>query len=169
MSWIERACIIGALALMTTTISCATCPCASKRGQADAVEVKDSEIGLTKTSVFDVPDPVVADEAGQAPGENTRAGGYFTGSPPVIPHAVADMMPVTTDSNMCRACHDAPDRIGEEVADGVAPPIPASHYTDLRRAPDKVTGELIGARFFCDQCHVAQTNAEPLVNNIYRQ
>jgi len=169
MSWIQKGCTIAALALFTTAISCAPCPCVSKRSQPDAgaVEVADSELGLSKTSVFDVPNPVVAAEAGEAPGENPLAGGYFSESPPLIPHAIESLLPITVDNNMCIACHDAPDRIGTETAAGVPPPIPATHYTDLRKAPETVTATLIGARFFCDQCHVPQTDAEPLVTNSY--
>ena len=70
---------------------------------------------------------------------------------------------------MCLECHDLPDQIGQEPAPGEPSPMPASHYTDLRRSPDEVTQEVIGARYVCTQCHAPQTNAQPLVANTYRQ
>ena len=48
---------------------------------------------------------------------------------------------------------------------GQPTPLPASHYTDLRRAPGARGKEVAGARWTCVACHAARTDAEPLVMN----
>jgi len=131
--------------------------------------VDDSKLGLSKTSVFSTPDPIVPKSEAKEPGENETQEAYFQGSPPVIPHQVEDFLPIQLESNLCIDCHDLPDQIGEVREQGRPTPIPASHYTDLRRNPEKVGKTLIGARFVCTQCHVPQADAEPLVINTYRQ
>ena len=66
------------------------------------------------------------------------------------------MMPLNKEENMCLDCH---------TADGDAKPPTPSHYTDYRNAPDKVSEEIVGARYVCVSCHVEQSNAQPLVGN----
>ena len=133
------------------------------------VAVDDSTLGLSKTSVFSTPDPIVPKSEAKEPGENTTGDAYFPGSPPVIPHQIEDFLPIGLESNLCVDCHDLPDQIGREPEEGEPTPMPASHYTDLRRSPEKVGKNLIGARFVCTQCHAPQTDAEPLVINTYRK
>jgi nitrate reductase cytochrome c-type subunit len=65
------------------------------------------------------------------------------------------------------ACHNLPDMWGKKRDKGVATPIPQSHYTDLRKAPGKVGDKVVGARYNCNQCHVPQMNASPLVGNTF--
>jgi cytochrome c-type protein NapB len=137
-------------------------------GCAGAPEVEkavtDNEMGLTPTSVFDTPDPIVPAIAAKDPGENELLGAYFSGSPPLIPHRIEDFVPIRIGENMCLECHDLPDQIGEETVAGDATPMPASHYRD-----EDASGGASGARFTCTQCHAPQTDAEPLVANTYRQ
>ena len=138
-------------------------------GAPQQKSVGDEELGLDKNSVFDTPDPIVASVSGGEPGENQRTGGYFSEAPPTIPHQIDGFLPIRTDDNQCLNCHDDQSQIGEPVAAGDPTPIPASHYTDLRRNPNEVTQALIGARHVCVQCHVPQHDATPLVQNTYQQ
>jgi cytochrome c-type protein NapB len=131
--------------------------------------VEDSQLGLSKDSVFSTPEPIVAVNEANEPGENATQEAYFSGSPPVVPHQVEDFLPIRVGENMCLECHDLPDQIGQEPEPGEPGSMPASHYTDLRRSPDEVTQQVIGARYDCTQCHAPQTNAQPLVANTYRQ
>jgi len=131
--------------------------------------VTDDELGLSKASVFSTPDPIVAGSTAKDPGENEPLGAYFSGSPPVVSHDISDFVPIKIGENSCLECHDLHEQIGEEVASGDPTPMPASHYTDLRRNPDEVTTKVIGARFVCTQCHAPQSDAVPLVANTYRQ
>ena len=75
--------------------------------------------------------------------------------------------PVTLQINMCIRCHDKPER-GKKI-EGMATPIPASHYRDVREAPNQVKQRLDAARYLCTQCHAPQSNAKPLVANSFGQ
>jgi len=130
----------------------------------------DAELGLSKESVFDTPEPIVAHPVGGDPGENSLIETYFEeGIPPLIPHTIEDMVPIHADENLCMDCHADREAIGKPVAPGDPTPIPLSHYTDLRRDPDTVTDQVVGARWVCVQCHATQTDAKPLVENTYRR
>lgn len=156
------------LALAALIAACALGPAATSKVEP-AAPVSDAEIGLSKTSVFDVPDPLVVEEPDEEPGSGQPRGGYIAGSPPVITHAIEDFLPITADDNKCLGCHDTPGEIGKPLAAGAPLPIPASHYTDLRRDPKTVTARLIGTRWLCTQCHVAETEAPALVPNTYER
>ena len=130
----------------------------------------DAELGLSKDSVFETSDPILATLVGGDPGENDLLEAYFEeGIPPMIPHTIEDMVPIHLDENLCMDCHADKDAIGVEVAAGDPTPIPLSHYTDLRQDPDTVTDEVVGARWVCVQCHATQTDAAPLVENTYQR
>ena len=151
-------------------IAAAVILCLAAVGCAGKVEeTQDSLLGLSKTSVFDTPDPVLAEITAGEPGENETAAAYFNEAPPMIPHRIEDFIPIRIGENQCMECHDLKDMIGQELAAGDPTPIPASHYTDLRNDPGTVTDQVVGARFTCTQCHAPQTNAEPLVANSYTQ
>lgn len=96
------------------------------------------------------------------PGEAKVYERSYENAPPLIPHSIEDMLPITKDNNTCLSCHDK--SIAKDVG---ATPIPASHYYDFRH--DKITGSVISdARFNCTQCHVPQSDAKPLVGNTFR-
>jgi len=125
--------------------------------------IDDSDLGLTKESVFDTPTPTPPDYAAPAPGVPvTGPSRYFPGAPPIIPHNVMGLVPITGQMNACLGCHDKPDMIGKR-AQGMPTPMPASHYQD----PWAPTGgkKLAGARYNCTQCHAQQSDAQPLVEN----
>jgi cytochrome c-type protein NapB len=134
---------------------------------APVEQIADSQLGLEKTSVFETPDPQPAHFTAVEPGENPLRGAYFSESPPMISHSIEDMLPIRAGENMCMDCHDIPGMIGSELEQGDPTPIPESHYTDLRFAPDKVTGQVVGARFTCTQCHAPQADNDPPVANTY--
>ncbi|TKX29934.1 nitrate reductase cytochrome c-type subunit [Campylobacter estrildidarum] len=96
------------------------------------------------------------------PGESHRFERSYENAPPLIPHAIEDMLPITKDNNTCLSCHDK--AIAKDVG---ATPLPASHYYDFRR--NKKTGNAISdTRFNCTQCHVPQSDAKPLVGNSFK-
>jgi len=132
-----------------------------------AQPIPANNMGLSKTSVFDVPEPMVYHYGTAQPGESKVLPRAYPGAPPQIPHAIGDFLPITAQNNMCIACHALPDQWGKKREQGMATPIPPSHYTDLRNAPDKVTDHLINARYNCNQCHVPQADAPALVENTF--
>lgn len=129
--------------------------------------VDANSTGLSKGSVFDTPTPKVYQYDPTQPGQSKVLPRAYLGAPPQISHDIADFLPITAQNNLCLSCHDQPGQWGKKRDKGMATPIPPSHYTDLRNAPGKVTDHLIGARFNCNQCHVPQTNAAPLVENTF--
>jgi cytochrome c-type protein NapB len=126
--------------------------------------LKDRDLGLSKTSVFEAPAPPAWKEDGSAPGARPLPPRLSTEIPPVIPHGVADFLPIKVEQNACVDCHlvDGPKKAGEPT------PIPLSHLLDLRRAPEKKAERPVGARWVCTACHVTQTDAPPLVGNGFR-
>ena len=72
---------------------------------AKAQPIPDRSLGLSKTSVFDVPSPPAFMEDASAPGENALPPRPNRETPPVISHGIGDFLPITRASNLCLDCH----------------------------------------------------------------
>ena len=83
----------------------------------------------------------------------------FENAPPMIPHDLEGMLPVTLDSNACITCH-MPD-VAEAMA---ATPIPKSHFYSIRFQKD-LGDKLSDERYVCTTCHAHQANLAPRVKN----
>jgi cytochrome c-type protein NapB len=120
----------------------------------------DSKIGLAPGPVFEQPEqrPIAFNTVD--PGESELRPRPNAGFPPAIPHSIADLETITLNENSCLSCHDP-----ETAPDMGAPAVPASHQVDLRNSPEVEGTEVVGARWVCTSCHVAQTETEPLVAN----
>ena len=125
--------------------------------------IADTDLGLSKGSVFDVPTPPAVRPNERAPGEGPLVPRSYLIAPPRIPHAVADFLPITLAQNACLDCHAVKDKKPSEPT-----PIPASHYTDFRLAPDRVGDKVAGARYVCVSCHAATTDAPSLMGNRFQ-
>ncbi len=104
-------------------------------------------------------------ETGAAPDlykQSSPAEGFgraYRQQPPLIPHKVEGYQ-VTVNNNACMNCHDWPGNTRVN-----APKISETHYVDRAGVRlDKVAG----TRYFCQQCHVPQADAKPLVGNTFR-
>jgi cytochrome c-type protein NapB len=102
--------------------------------------------------------PAVLDYVGKTPGEQEKIARTFEEQPPLIPHKV-DGMKLNFKTNKCLECHDKPFFKKEE-----APKIGDSHY---KSKDGKVMEKISMARYNCNQCHVPQVNAPPLVANTF--
>lgn len=94
--------------------------------------------------------------------QSVPAGGFgraYRQQPPLIPHKVEGYQ-VTTTNNACMNCHDWPGHI-----EAKAPKVSETHYVD--RAGERLD-KVAGTRYFCQQCHVPQADAKPLVNNVFQ-
>jgi cytochrome c-type protein NapB len=120
----------------------------------------DKEMGLSKTSVFDVPPPPAAHENVSEPGDNALLPRANPVGPALVPHTVADFLPITREDNLCLDCH-----LTEDAEEGGPVPVPESHYVDYRNAPGENQDSAAGARYYCVSCHVSQTDAPSLVGN----
>lgn len=95
-------------------------------------------------------------------GESTKIQRSFENAPPLIPHDISDIVPITIDNNLCVSCHMP------EIAEAVgATPVPKSHLYSIRFKQDK-GGELSSDRFECTTCHVPQANVKPRVKNNFK-
>ncbi len=142
----------------------ALCALALGASQPQGKPIPDRSLGLSRTSVFDVPSPPAYRDEASDPGEKALPKRINREYPPVIPHSVADSLPITRSSNLCLDCHAVPG----PKKKGEATPIPASHYLDLRRAPEIKAAQVAGTRYVCISCHVPRTDAQPLVGSRYR-
>jgi cytochrome c-type protein NapB len=141
---------------------------ASARTGADAAApspaIPDTGLGLVKESVFDVPTPPAVKANDSNPGEGPVLPRAYPIAPPRIPHAVDDFLPITQKQNACLDCHAV-----TEKKPGEPTPIPPSHYTDYRNAPERAGSQVVGARHVCVSCHAARTDAPDLVENRFRR
>ncbi len=79
--------------------------------------------------------------------------------PPVIPHSIRDYQ-VDKRYNRCLDCHSR-----EGAPSAGAPMVSITHFMDRDK---QVLAAVSPDRYFCTQCHVEQTDAEPLVENRFR-
>jgi cytochrome c-type protein NapB len=76
--------------------------------------------------------------------------------PPTIPHKIDDYQ-LDLNVNKCLSCHSR-----RRSEDSQAPMISVTHYQDR---DGNFLADVSPRRYFCEQCHVIQTNAEPLLDN----
>ena len=156
---------------------------------ASGATVSEESLGLRKTNLYseDSVTPVEGKYTTVAPGSSKRFDRAFENAPPMIPHSVDGLLPITTSNNACLGCH-MPD-----VAPSMnATPIPPSHFTNFRpmtkiAADGKMVKEgveisntsdikivarqedkLYQGRFNCSQCHAPQAEIKPLVDNNFQ-
>ncbi|WP_114238326.1 nitrate reductase cytochrome c-type subunit [Dyella sp. C9] len=79
--------------------------------------------------------------------------------PPTIPHSI-DNYQIDKNSNRCLLCHSRANADKFQ-----APPGSVTHYMDR---DDQFLATISPRRYFCNQCHVVQTDAKPLVSNNFK-
>ncbi len=84
----------------------------------------------------------------------------FVQQPPLIPHTTVGYQ-ITRNFNKCMDCHGW----AKAVASG-ATKIGVTHF---RTREGQELDNISPRRYFCTQCHVAQTDARPLVENTFRR
>ena len=149
--------------------------------------VSEESLGLRKTDLY-TEKSTVGDQtmySKSAAGASTTINRAFENAPPMIPHDVEGMLPITINNNSCAGCHEP-----AVAASMNATPIPKSHFTNYR--PDtalasdgkitkegktventsdfvvgsaKTLNQLSGARFNCSQCHAPQSQGKLIVEN----
>ena len=158
--------------------------------------VTESVLGLRKTDLYSEKDETTGVKGNfdrPAPGASTRFERAYVNAPPMIPHSVDGLLPITQKNNQCLGCHMP------EVAPSVkATPIPVSHFTnyrpttvlkdgelvkegktvgmggelgnvsDIKIAKAKKLDKLYQGRFNCSQCHAPQANIDTVVGNTFQ-
>jgi len=152
--------------------------------------VTEESLGLRKTDLYSETTETFGDKARYntaAAGTSKKIKRAFQDAPPMVPHDVEGMLPITIKDNQCIACHDP-----MVAADMGATPYPSSHMTNFRAATAiasdgriskngvatdntsadglknvsiKKQSTLVGARFNCSQCHAPQSGDALLVEN----
>jgi len=151
------------------------------------------ETALLLNKAEDVALPEVKFDA-PAPGSGVRYERAFVNAPPMIPHSVEGLLPITKANNACLSCH-----MPEVAAAAKATPIPASHFTnfrpttvmkdgqevkggkvvglakgdisntsDIKLAKAKKLNHLYQGRYNCSQCHAPQANIDTAVDNTFQ-
>ena len=141
-------------------------------------------LSLRKGDAFSESDMVAAKTtySDKAPGTSTRIERAFQDAPPMIPHSVEGLLPITTANNTCIGCHMP------EVAPAMkATPIPKSHFVNFRPkhnfdgkqftkvidnqknevAISEASTKLSMSRFNCSQCHAPQSTGALAVENTF--
>lgn len=156
--------------------------------------VSEMALGLRKTDIYDESKSsggTKADYDRPSPGSSTRFERAYKDAPPMIPHSVEGLLPITKMNNQCLGCHLP------EVAPSVgSTPIPPTHFTnyrpitaendgyvvkegkvvgydiqntsDIKLAKVKKSDTLYQGRFNCTQCHAPQSKTKTSVANTFR-
>jgi cytochrome c-type protein NapB len=79
--------------------------------------------------------------------------------PPIIPHSIENYQ-LTLKTNRCLDCHRRQYTEGSG-----APMISVTHFMDRN---GQVLADVTPRRYFCTECHVQQSDAQPLVPNTFK-
>jgi|SaaInl8_120m_RNA_FD_contig_41_819913_length_1062_multi_5_in_0_out_0_2 nitrate reductase (cytochrome), electron transfer subunit len=151
--------------------------------------VSEESLGLRKTDLYSESKTTgdITVYGKEVAGGSKTINRAFQDAPPMIPHDVEGMLPITIKNNQCTSCHMP--GVAESIG---ATAIPVSHLTNFRpdtgiakdgritkkgKAVDNTsnsdlsevsiekTDKLVGARFNCSQCHAPQSNATDAPKN----
>lgn len=113
----------------------------------------------------DVPTPDQAPQdlvyVGKKPGQHDLIARGFKQDPPLIPHSVEGYEEITASQNACLDCH-----ISDEFRGKKMPKVGESHLLKAANAQSEPTLNML--RWQCNSCHVPQTDAKPLVENLFK-
>lgn len=84
----------------------------------------------------------------------------FVQQPPLIPHTTAGYQ-ITKNYNKCMDCH-----AWQKAKASGAMKVSVTHF---RNRDGQELDNISPRRYFCTQCHVAQTDAKPLVENNFKR
>jgi len=168
----------------------------SKEDLGNKKVVTESTLGLRKGDLYTEDNkelPAITDYDRPAPGASTRFERAYVNAPPMIPHSVDGLLPITQNNNQCLGCH-----MPETAKSMGATPIPVSHFTNYRPTTVYKDGELVKegktvgrngelgnvgdiklakvkkldhlyqGRFNCSQCHAPQSKIDTDVANTFK-
>ncbi len=166
----------------------------TKEDLGNKKEVTEEMLGLRKTTLFDENvEPAKTDYDRGAPGASERFERAYVNAPPMIPHSVDGLLPITGKDNKCLGCHMP--NVAKSMG---ATPIPPTHFTnyrpttvykngelvkegkvvglkgdignvgDIKIAKAKKLGHLYQGRYNCSQCHAPQAKVKTAVANTFK-
>lgn len=95
----------------------------------------------------------------QLPSDRAPIARNYFQQPPLVPHRVREYK-ITINNNKCLSCHS-----WKNYQKARATKISQTHFAD-RDGNAQTT--VAARRYFCNQCHVPQVDAKPLVENIFK-
>ncbi|MDP2793689.1 MAG: nitrate reductase cytochrome c-type subunit [Sulfurisoma sp.] len=98
---------------------------------------------------------------GKKPGLQKPIARTFKEQPPLIPHALANFDEITLEENQCMSCHSE-----EKYKEKKATKLGDSHMTAVPGGGAKKVMNM--TRWQCNNCHVGQVDAKPLVDNTFK-
>lgn len=172
--------------LSKLTLGIATAAALFVVGCTASKTVSEESLGLRTTNLY-TEDTTSGDRTQysvQPAGTSTKIVRAFENAPPMIPHDVEGMLPITISNNQCTMCHEP--AVAESMK---ATPIPKSHFTNFRpetkmtkdgvmlkegkhldntsdiKGVTKPLDSLSGTRFNCTQCHAPQSEGNNVPQN----
>ena len=82
----------------------------------------------------------------------------YVQQPPLVPHDISDF-PINRDGNTCLSCHNWNSEMPGATKVGI---------THFKNRDGKSLAEISPRRYFCNQCHVMQSNAPALIKNAFK-
>lgn len=136
----SRICALLATMLLIVTAGSAADEVKSLRG---ATDIDENSVEPKSTDWKNVEGPIARN---------------YVQQPPLVPHAI-DSYTINLSSNTCLACHS-----WENYRNVGATKISEAHFADH---DEGVPAKVAGQRYFCKQCHVAQKDADLLVESSF--
>lgn len=154
---------------------------------AEVQTISEESFGFRKTDLYSekttIPDKTMYSK--ESPGMSKKIQRAYENAPPMIPHSVEGLLPITINNNSCIGCHEP--ATAKYMG---ATPIPKSHFTDFRpvtrlnkdgkitkdgkvivNTADHSTGSskqlvaVAGSRFNCTLCHAPQSTGKLIIEN----
>ncbi|MDP6604143.1 MAG: nitrate reductase cytochrome c-type subunit [Rhodospirillales bacterium] len=110
---------------------------------------------LRGAAISDSPDP--APMAGVV-NKDLRQVRNYPEQPPTIPHSIRDYQ-IDLRSNKCLTCHSR-----TATGESQAPMVSITHFMDRE---GQFLASVSPRRYFCNQCHVTQSEARPSIENTF--
>jgi cytochrome c-type protein NapB len=184
------------IGLFTATLLFAGCGenATPKKSETVKPTISEESLGLRKTNLYAESAETQGHKAAYSKtyaGSGHKIKRAFQDAPPMIPHDVEGMLPITIKDNQCIGCH-----MPDVAASMGATPIPVSHFTNFRpvtslakdgeveknghiiknTSSEKLgnvsiqktkNGKLYGGRYNCSQCHAPQSGDDLAVKNTF--
>lgn len=127
-------------------------------------EQSEEDLGIRKQSLYseEKEKPDHGEYSKAEPGKSKLIGRAFENSPPLIPHDLTGMLPLSETNNACLNCH-----MPKHAKALGATPLPKSHFFDIDTGKD-LKGQLDNKRYPCMQCHVPQVNIPEPIKNTFK-
>jgi len=98
---------------------------------------------------------------GKGPGNAALIPRTFAHQPPLIPHTIDGYEEISAIENPCLDCHIDDELNGKKM--------PRVHRSHLLQVANAQAAPVLAMQYWqCNSCHVAQTDAKPLVENVFQ-